>query len=940
MKKMTGKMLVLLLIICLMAGFFGSMVSANVPAAPLAQSGYTWKNVEIIGTGFIPGIIFNSANPNVVYARTDMGGAYRLNPTTRRWIPLTDFVSDADYNLIGIESIATDPVDPNRVYLAAGTYLQSWASNGVIFRSTDQGNTFSRVDMPFKMGGNEPGRSIGERLMVDPNKNSIIYFGTRNDGLWKSADFGASWAKVQSFPVNGNANLGVGWVIFDKASGAPGNTTQTIYVGVITNSNAIYRSTDGGSTWTALAGQPSNIPHHGYLTSTGILYVTYGDQPGPYEMYGGTVHKYNVATGVWTNITPLVPYQNGEQGFGYAGLAVDASNPNVVMVATLSRWGPIDEIFRSTDGGATWKGLTPNKTMDVSASPFLNWEGPPNPKLGWMIGDLEIDPFNSNRILYGTGATIFGSDNITALDTDGVANIVVRAQGIEESAVLGLISPPTGAPLVSVIGDVGGFTHNDLTVSPPGGMTREPIFGSGTGIDFAELNPSFMVRVGKWAWGQSYPRISYSTDGGTTWVVAASEPPNLGDVGGGTVAVSANGNTIVWSPENAPVYYSRDRGVTWTAVSGLSNGTRVVADRANSNKFYAWNSGLSGSTDGGATFSVKNSQAWWGYVNATTGRDGDVWLAADGGNLFHSTDSGVTLTAVGSFTSAEVVGFGKAATGQTYPAIYVVGIVGGVHGIYRSDDAGATWVRINDDQHRWGWIGKSITGDPRIYGRVYIATNGRGIIYGDIGGGATPTPTRTSAVTNTPTRTNTPVTVVPTNTPTRTNTPLTVAPTNTPTRTSAVTNTPTRTPTRTATGPTPTRTRTRTPTRTPTGGTPLPTSTPTRTNTPATELPTNTPTRTSTPGPTPTPTPTTGGACSPVTSTITAPFTFDGAGAFCWQSSSLGTSINSWNTTSVTLNGVNVTNLYVASGSYPAQIGGYWYVGYNSSVAWGHFEAK
>jgi hypothetical protein len=77
-----------------------------------------------------------------------------------------------------------------------------------------------------------------------------------------------------------------------------------------------------------------------------------------------------------------------------------------------------------------------------------------------------------------------------------------------------------------------------------------------------------------------------------------------------------------------------------------------------------------------------------------------------------------------------------------------------------------------------------------------------------------------------------------------------------------------------------------------------------------------------------------------VTSTITAPFSFDGAGTFCWQSSNLGNYINSWNTNSVSVNGVNVTNIYVASGSYPAKINGFYYVAYNSSVAWGHFEAK
>ena len=151
----------------------------------------------------------------------------------------------------------------------------------------------------------------------------------------------------------------------------------------------------------------------------------------------------------------------------------------------------------------------------------------------------------------------------------------------------------------------------------------------------------------------------------------------------------------------------------------------------------------------------------------------------------------------------------------------------------------------------------------------------------------------------------------------------------------------TRTPT---TGPsfTPTVTRTRTatpgisstPTRTPTIGASL-----TRTLTPAI---TNTFTRTPTIGasPTKTNTPASGSTCSPVSSTITAPFTYDGVGAFCWQSANLGSYINSWNTSSVTINGVNITNLYMAAGSYPAKVGGYWYVAYNGPYAWSHFEAK
>jgi PKD repeat protein len=131
--------------------------------------------------------------------------------------------------------------------------------------------------------------------------------------------------------------------------------------------------------------------------------------------------------------------------------------------------------------------------------------------------------------------------------------------------------------------------------------------------------------------------------------------------------------------------------------------------------------------------------------------------------------------------------------------------------------------------------------------------------------------------------------------------------------------------------------------KTPTPGTPVATFTPTRT---LTRTPTITATgtgRSPTPPPpshTPTASPTSGGLCSPVTSTITAPFTWDGAGTYCWQSSNLGSYINNWNNASVMLNSLNITNLYVPASSYPAKIGGFWYVSYNSSVAWGHFEAK
>jgi xyloglucan-specific exo-beta-1,4-glucanase len=80
------------------------------------------------------------------------------------------------------------------------------------------------------------------------------------------------------------------------------------------------------------------------------------------------------------------------------------------------------------------------------------------------------------------------------------------------------------------------------------------------------------------------------------------------------------------------------------------------------------------------------------------------------------------------------VGFGRAAPRRSYPAVYASAKVRGVRGIFRSDDEGRRWERVNDDDHQYAWTGSTITGDPRVYGRVYVATNGRGIIVGDMQG--------------------------------------------------------------------------------------------------------------------------------------------------------------------------------------------------------------
>ncbi|MGW4498042.1 cellulose binding domain-containing protein [Micromonospora sp. NPDC004336] len=283
--------------------------------------------------------------------------------------------------------------------------------------------------------------------------------------------------------------------------------------------------------------------------------------------------------------------------------------------------------------------------------------------------------------------------------------------------------------------------------------------------------PAVMVRAGSFADADrpNDSHVAFSTDGGANWF-QGTEPSGVNS--GGTVAASADGSRFVWAPGDAGqrVVHSVGFGTSWTASTGVPANATIESDRVNPNKFYAFGGGrLYVSTDGGASFTASAAAGLptTGSVRfkALPGREGELWLAGEGG-LWRSTDSGATFTKLAGVSTAGNVGFGKAAPGRTYPALYLFGTVDGRPGVHRSDDTGATWVRINDDRHQYGNAGEALTGDPRVYGRVYLGTNGRGILVADrLGGDPTPTPTGPSPTPTGPSPTPTGPSPTPTLTP-------------------------------------------------------------------------------------------------------------------------------------------------------------------------------
>jgi photosystem II stability/assembly factor-like uncharacterized protein len=728
----------------------GRLPAADTPA-PAGSERYTFRNVAIGGGGFVTGIIFNPSEKGLVYIRTDVGGAYRMDASSKRWVPLLDWAGQADWNLYGVESLASDPIEPGRVYIAAGTYTNPKVSNGEILRSSDHGKTWARTPLPFKFGGNENGRNNGERLAVDPNDDRVLLLGTRLAGLWRSADYGATWAPVPSFPgfdeaipvPRGNGGyvyvpqkVGIDIVRFDARSGAQGSPTPVVYAFASTPNASVFRSTDAGLTWAAVAGQPLGFrPTRAALSPTGALYVSYGKESGPNSMTDGAVWKLDTASGAWTDITPERP--TPEVTFGYGSVAVDPSNPETILAGTWNHYHPLDEIFRSTDGGRTWTALLGGARWDHMGAPYTK------PMNRHWISDVEIDPFDPDRAIFDTGFGIWVTHDLRDADAGKPTLWGFEDQGIEETVPLVLVSPPAGAHLLSGVGDVDGFRHDDLSVSPASGRFGNPAYKNTAHLAFAWKHPEVLVRSGN-TYHNDLLTGAYSLDGGATWKALATEPP--GTVGAywrgeGPIAISPDAKTVVWSPTGVAPHFTHDWGATWFPSVGGSVNLAVAADTVNSSKFYAYDTEAGSivvSSDGAQSFRSTGAglpvvKGRWGpapgKIAAVPGHEGEFWIIANGA-LLHSVNSGASVS-VDADVSAELLGFGMAAPGRATPALFMAGKVATVEGLFRSDDAGATWVRISDDQHGFGEM-RAITGDPRIFGRVYFGTGGRGIFYGDI----------------------------------------------------------------------------------------------------------------------------------------------------------------------------------------------------------------
>ena len=719
----------------------------------------SWSSVKWGGGGYVTGILYHPTTPNLRYARTDVGGAYRWDPATSLWIPITDGVGfgAADSKFHGVESLAVDPTNDQLLYMVTGLNTDI---KGRIYMSSDRGDHWTWVTLPFPVGGNEEGRAMGERLQLDPTNPSTMFYGSRTAGLWKSADSGHTWSRLNlgSVTMSGSA-IGVEKVIFDTSNVGGGQTTWIIFAAIAPDyanaaglTSTLYKSVNGGYSWTPVA-VPTPvagyyIPHM-VRASDGYYYIAFNQNAG--QGVGGPSYLYKFTP--YTSNFTLLKSSNSD---GFGGLSVYGSGSTTRIALGMSGWAdPSKEVQLSDDAGATWREIEVGMPHNPAATSTIGWND-----------DIEIDPFNRDHIAHITGSGIVE----TWYASSATPWWNIAAPGMEETGAIALSTPPAGATykLINSAGDIGSWVYTDLTTKATKGPL--PTWSSGTSADMAWSDPLYIAtsiqdnvdnHLGKGYW---------SGDGGTTWTAfatlpagAAANPSNPSNL-----VVTAR-NNVVWAPGDSVPSYTTNNGASWTAtnlpavsnLNGWVHAYRLKVDRKNPNKVYAYDGGAQWwgspgkvyvSTDGGHNFTLSQGSVaanlkanFWNYTSmeVNPNAEGDVWLA-DGNAVYHSLDSGATWTKLSNFASiwgsndpccfpvvqgATTVTLGKAAPGATYSAaVYVVGAINGVWGMYHSDDGGATWERFNDDAHQFGGIG-FMAGDWNTYGRVYASGVGRGVLY-------------------------------------------------------------------------------------------------------------------------------------------------------------------------------------------------------------------
>lgn len=504
------------------------------PADPFTSPTFMGLRLRSIGPAVTSGrVVAFAVDPNrrsTYFAAAASGGVWKTINAGTTWAPVFD-----NENSYSIGALALDPKNPNVVWVGTGenNSQRSVSYGDGVYRSDDGGKSWKNV-------GLKTSEHIG-KILIDPRNSNTVYVAAQGPlwgpggerGLLKTTDGGKTWKAVLSI----SENTGVTDVILDPRN--PDVLLAAAYqrrrhVWTLINGgpeSALYRSTDGGASWTKLsAGLPTEeLGRIGLAVAPSNPEVVYTIIES-IDKKGGIFRSTDWG-GSWERRNEF-----DQQAQYYAHLVVDPKNPDRIYVMSVY-------IMVSDDGGKTLRRLGERfKHVDNH--------------------EIWVDPQDPNFYLVGCDGGIYESHDRGA-NWSFHGNLPIT-QFYD-------IAADTAGPFYHVYGG----TQDNNTLGGPG-RTR-----SGHGI----TNADWFVTVG----GDGFharvdpkdPNIVYSEaqygvlmryDRRTGEVVGIQPQPGKGEPPlrwnwDSPLMISPHSNTRVYFAANK-LFRSDDRGDSWTAVSG------------------------------------------------------------------------------------------------------------------------------------------------------------------------------------------------------------------------------------------------------------------------------------------------------------------------------------------------------------------------------------
>lgn len=341
-----------------------------------------WRSLRTDVSGRTKAFAFHPTNPQIVYVGTATGGVWKTTNGGSSYFPLTD--SQEPFSIF---SLAIDNTNPNIIYAGTGE-LAGYYGGGVL-KSTDAGASWTLL------GTTEFAGLVVTSIMISPHNPSTIFVSTalprtygeqaEIPGVYRSTNGGQTWQSMLKCQQQC-------WGFTDLVIE---NNSNPLVLYAALSSAGIWRSADNGSTWSKL----TNFPDRGYRrielgigqgTGSGILYAGLEafDQNGrPF----GAVFKSTDRGANWTHLQQAPNYCSGQCNYDNI-IAVDPRNANVVylggsFISSNTGWGGV--VHKSTDGGQTWRDMTPGDVPERMVHPDMHAIAfdPTNPDIVWIGND-------------------------------------------------------------------------------------------------------------------------------------------------------------------------------------------------------------------------------------------------------------------------------------------------------------------------------------------------------------------------------------------------------------------------------------------------------------------------------------------------------------------------------------------------------------------------